>query len=62
MSEGMTDPQNDLQPVPETPHTGPEYDPAGDYGYDEAHGAGEHEDVPAALLEEARQRRTIASH
>ena len=56
----MTEPQDDPHPVPDIPATGPEYDPAGDLNYDEAHGAGEHLDVPAALLEEAQQRRTIS--
>ncbi|WP_328476882.1 hypothetical protein OHA21_23080 [Actinoplanes sp. NBC_00393] len=58
----MTEPQDDPQPGQDVPATGPEYDPAGDLNYDEAHGVGEHEDVPAALLEEARQRRTLAQH
>ncbi|MEU4428887.1 hypothetical protein AB0F81_50460 [Actinoplanes sp. NPDC024001] len=58
----MTEPQHDQQPVPDVPATGPEFDPAGDYNYDEAHGAGEHPDVPAALLEEAQLRRTIIPH
>jgi hypothetical protein len=40
--------------------TGPEYDPAGDFAYDEAHGAGDHLDVPAALTEEAERRRTLS--
>ncbi|MBG0567473.1 hypothetical protein [Actinoplanes aureus] len=58
----MTEPQDDPQQVSDVPATGPEFDPAGDLGYDEAHGAGQHEDVPAALLEEARQRRTLSQH
>ncbi|MFC7530740.1 hypothetical protein [Actinoplanes sp. GCM10030250] len=51
----MTDPQDD-RPTPEVEATGPEFDEAGDFGYDEAHGAGEHLDVPAALQDEAQQR------
>ncbi|AEV86175.1 hypothetical protein ACWT_5158 [Actinoplanes sp. SE50] len=52
---------------PETPvaaagdQTGPEFDPAGDFEYDEAHGAGHHQDIPATLEEEAERRRTLAA-
>jgi hypothetical protein len=41
--------------------TGPEYDSGGDLEYDEAHGAGDHLDVPAALAEEAERRRAMAA-
>ena len=58
----MTEPQDEPQRVPDVDATGPEYDAAGDFNYDEAHGAGEHEDVPAALREEAQRRRTISPH
>lgn len=56
----MTKPQDEPQQVPDVEAAGPEYDPAGDFNYDEAHGAGDHEDVPAGLVEEAQRRRTIS--
>lgn len=56
----MTDRNDDLRPEPEVEPSGPEYDDAGDLGYDESHGAGEHLDVPAALKEEAERRRTLS--
>ncbi len=59
----MTDAHD--EPDARLPHlgdqTGPEFDPAGDLEYDEAHGAGGHLDVPAALVEEAERRRTMAT-
>lgn len=54
----MTDSRNDERP--EVDADGPEFDEAGDLGYDEAHGAGEHLDVPAALREEAERQRAIS--
>ncbi|GAA2708420.1 MULTISPECIES: hypothetical protein [Actinoplanes] len=51
----------DASPAQPQEQTGPEYDDAGDLEYDEAHGAGDHLDVPAALTEEAEQRRAMAT-
>ncbi len=54
-------PQPDDHLAPEGDRSGPEYDPAGDLAYDEAHGAGAHLDVPAALADEAERRRAMAT-
>ncbi|BCJ40413.1 hypothetical protein GCM10010168_32730 [Actinoplanes ianthinogenes] len=56
----MTD-ANDEQEARLPQPGGPEYDPGGDFEYDEAHGAGDHVDVPAALVEEAERRRSLAA-
>ncbi|GIF15931.1 hypothetical protein [Actinoplanes teichomyceticus] len=59
----MTDsPRTPNANIPRRPgeQTGPEYDAGGDFEYDEAHGAGEHPDVPAALVEEAERRRAMS--
>lgn len=56
----MTDEPEDRPPLPDDT-SGPEFDAAGDLEYDEAHGAGGHLDVPAALADEAERRRAFAT-
>ncbi|WP_436530058.1 hypothetical protein [Actinoplanes sp. HUAS TT8] len=56
----MTDEPEARLPQPGD-QSGPEFNPAGDFEYDEAHGAGDHQDVPEALVEEAERRRAMAT-
>ncbi|WIM93839.1 hypothetical protein ACTOB_005832 [Actinoplanes oblitus] len=58
MTDATDEPDARLAPPGEP--SGPEYETGGDLEYDEAHGAGDHLDVPAALVEEAERRRTLA--
>ncbi|GIE87754.1 hypothetical protein [Actinoplanes regularis] len=57
-ADRLSQPGDEISPAGD--QSGPEYDPGGDLAYDEAHGAGAHLDVPAALAEEAERRRAMA--
>ncbi|GAA4586707.1 hypothetical protein BJY16_007990 [Actinoplanes octamycinicus] len=58
MTDANDEPDTRLAPPGE--QAGPEWESGGDLEYDEAHGAGDHLDVPPGLVEEAERRRSLA--